>query len=355
MSKIVIDGFFLTEEATGVQRYALEILKELDRIWNGGEIEMAVPPDVSRKVSLQRIRTVPVGRRSGDLWEQIDLARYLKKEKAFAVYFENVFPIFYRKDLAVIHDVSLKANPQYFNGTLRGKVSVLWRRLNYWIACHSGMTVVTVSDFSRKEINQYYHTNPGQIAVIHNAWQHMDRISADQSVFERDRRIRPGEYYFALSSLAHNKNFAWIVRAARNHPKETFVIGGGGNFAQFIREQHAEGLENLLLLGYIPDGQAKALMAHCKAFLFPSLYEGFGIPPMEAVASGADSIVLSDIPVLREIYGEAGNYINPHDPEGRIPELKRLNEAEKKTLLDRYSWEKSAREMKALLTDKGEK
>ena len=76
---------------------------------------------------------------------------------------------------------------------------------------------------------------------------------------------------------------------------------------------------------------------------------------MEAVASGADSIVLSDIPVLREIYGEAGNYINPHDPQGRIPELKRLNEAEKKTLLDRYSWEKSAREMKALLTDKGEK
>ena len=86
---------------------------------------------------------------------------------------------------------------------------------------------------------------------------------------------------------------------------------------------------------------AKALMAHCKAFLFPTLYEGFGIPPLEAAACGAPQIIVSDTPCMREVYGPCAAYIdltaNPGDVDDVTPAT-----APTAALLEKYSWDKSA-------------
>ncbi len=309
MKKIVIDGYFLTEKITGVQRYGLEMLRELDRQWDGkdGEIVLAVPRGTVCPVELKQIPVAEVGKRHGIAWEQIDLARYLRKEKAAVVCMENFLPVFYRKGIIMIHDISLAVNRKQFSGSLRGKVSVRWRCFHYWLHCRSRwMRIGTVSAFSKDELIRVYGADPAKITVINSAWQHIREIEADEDVFAPGafagkRDVVPEDYYFSLSSLAWNKNFGWIVEAARKHPEETFVIAGGGNLAAFLKEHQAEGLENLILTGYISDEQAKALMARCKAFLFPTLYEGFGLPPMEAVACGAGAIVISDLPVMHEV------------------------------------------------------
>ena len=243
---IVIDGFFLTEKVTGVQRYALEVIRQLDRLWNpaDGELEIAAPPGAVFPFPLNRIRFATVGKRTGDLWEQIDLVRHLRKRKALVVCMENILPVFYRKGLVMIHDISLKINPRMFRGTLRGKVSVCWRRLNYWLAARSAMRIGTVSACAKEEICRSYGVSPERITVLPSAWQHMDRVALDESVLEG----LPEDYWFALSSLAPTKNFRWIVEAARKHPEERFVIAGGGDLRGFLRENGAEGLQNLLIL-----------------------------------------------------------------------------------------------------------
>ena len=104
----------------------------------------------------------------------------------------------------------------------------------------------------------------------------------------------------------------------------------------------------MLYLGYVSDGAAKALMAHCKAFLFPTLYEGFGIPPLEAAACGAPQIIVSDTPCMREVYGPCAAYIdltaNPGDVDDVTPAT-----APTAALLEKYSWDKSAERLLQIL------
>ena len=97
-------------------------------------------------------------------------------------------------------------------------------------------------------------------------------------------------YVFALGSMAPHKNYKWIVEAAKKNPDIIFAVAGGKELTTFGTGGEIEEGNNLLYLGYISDEEAKALMINAMAFLFPSLYEGFGIPPFEAMAVGTEVI-----------------------------------------------------------------
>ena len=105
--------------------------------------------------------------------------------------------------------------------------------------------------------------------------------------------------------------------------KQADAILAEGKVAAEAERLGLADLPNVLYLGYVSDGAAKALMAHCKAFLFPTLYEGFGIPPLEAAACGAPQIIVSDTPCMREVYGPCAAYIdltaNPGDVDDVTP------------------------------------
>ena len=101
-------------------------------------------------------------------------------------------------------------------------------------------------------------------------------------------------------------------------------------------------LDNIVQLGYITDGEIKSIMSNCKAFIFPSFYEGFGIPPMEALACGA-KIIISNSSCLPEIYGESAYYISPYDYDVDLDELLKKDVAPPKACLDNFGWDKSAR------------
>ena len=93
---------------------------------------------------------------------------------------------------------------------------------------------------------------------------------------------------------------------------------------------------------------AKALMTYCKAFIFPSYYEGFGIPPLEALSVGA-KIIVSDRASLPEIFGKAAVYISPDDPYVNLSELMKEETTGSEEILDAYSWEKQAYKLNQLL------
>ena len=183
----VIDGLFLTQRITGIQRYAYEITASLDSMVKKDEIEILVPENTVDIPDYRNIKIVHFGKRKGIPWQQLDLLRYLRKGKKKGIFFTNVFPLCYPKGIVVIHDVSYKANPQFFT-SIRDRLSALWHRLNYWRAVHSEMEIVTVSQFSKSEIKKYYHVQEDRIHVVYNAWQHMKVISKSNNTFQWIKR-----------------------------------------------------------------------------------------------------------------------------------------------------------------------
>lgn len=205
-----------------------------------------------------------------------------------------------------------------------------------------------MSEFSKSEITKYYGVPASKIDVIYNAWQQMERAVPDETVFAQHPELKPGEYYFSMANLLKNKNFPRVLRAAKAKPDAVFAIAGGGSLAAEAERLGLADLPNVRYLGYVRDGTAKALMAHCRAFLFPTLYEGFGIPPLEAAACGAPQILVSDTPCMREVYGDCAAYIdlntNPGDVDAVTPAT-----APTAALLARYSWAKSAEKLLRIL------
>lgn len=350
--KIAIDGIFLSKKITGIQRYAIEITKEIDKI-NQDNIQfiLVVPNwcEIPNEFNLTSIQIVRYGNHEGRMWEQIDLLKYLKIHDLKGLYFENTIPILYRHGYVVVHDVSLRANSNLFKNSLNNIMSIFWRRFLYRCIVYSKMPIITVSNFSKNEIQKYYDIDEDRIHIVRNAWQHINSIVETVNMVEKYPFLKEKKYFFALSTLAPNKNLNWILHAAKNNPNDMFVIAGGGKLKENIGDEYKK-LKNIYFLGYVSDSDAKALMHNCKAFLFPSFYEGFGIPPMEALASGAPAIIVSDTPCMHEIYKDIASYINPYDYNIKIDFINK-SKYEIKTFLDLYSWQSSAKNLYKLLVE----
>ena len=333
-----VDGAFLTQRVSGIQRYSLELLAEIDKQIRPGGLELIVPEGVKAPL-YQRIRVVEYGNRSGMAWEQLDYPTYLRTNGRLGLCTCNVIPLKGFRGIAVVHDVCYRARPDFYT-TSRARLSAAWHKLQYRAIARTCQQIVTVSQFSRRELKKYYGVSPDRVTVVPNAWQHMERIQADETVFSRWPKLERGKYYFSMSNLMKNKNFPWVLQAAKHKPNTIFAIAGGGDLAAAAGEKGLQIPGNVLCLGYVSDGEAKALMANCKAFLFPTLYEGFGIPPLEAIACGAPRVLVSDTPCMREVYGSHADYIELDVNHGSVDDVIPGHDAA--GVLARYSWEKSA-------------
>ena len=165
-------------------------------------------------------------------------------------------------------------------------------------------------------------------------------------MFIQNPHLAKGEYFYTLTSANKNKNAEWVLRAARLNPDRQFVISGKGleGIADFKE------YPNVIYTGFASDRTAKALMKHCKAFLFPSYYEGFGIPPLEALSTGAQ-IIVSERASLPEIFGNAAHYINPDNPNVDLEKLLKENVGKPESVLTGYSWKNAAEKLLLLLEE----
>ena len=342
--KWAVDGLFLTQRVSGIQRYSLELLAALDDIAPPGLVDVVVPPGASAP-AYRNLRVVPFGRSRGFVWEQLDYPQYLRSSGRCGLCTCNVIPVLGFRGVAVVHDVCYRARPDFYTAP-RARLSALWHRFQYRLIARRAEKIITVSEFSKQELQRYYQVPAGRVAVVYNAWQQMERIEADQTVFDRHPELSRGGYWFSMSNLLKNKNFPWVLEAARCNPGEVFALAGGGSLSGVPGADRS----NVKLLGYVTDGEAKALMAGCKGFLFPTLYEGFGIPPLEAIAAGAPAVLVSDTPCMREIYGDCAGYIDLTASPGDLAAVRppRRPAAE---VLEKYSWQKSARTLLELLQE----
>lgn len=343
--KLLLNGLFYSQKTTGVHRFARELMHELDKIAPEHFLTIAVPKGTTDIPAYNKLDVVEVGSHGGMLWEQLDLPLYARKNGYTTVNLCNSQPLLC-PGIICIHDAAYKTHPEYFK-TLHGKLSVAWHQLVYWQATkHTKYPILTVSYFSKYSLVDTYGIDPGRINVVSNGWQHLRGKKADDSTLERFG-LEKGGFYFTLGNINYNKNTKWVVDYAQKHPNDTFVLSG-------VRVKNSsidiDNTPNVHYLGFLSDEEIVALYANCKAFIFPSIHEGFGIPPMEAMCHGA-KVVVANTTCLPEIYQGSAYYIDAYDTDIDLDELLRHDVSDAKLVLDRYGWDISAKKLLNILSE----
>lgn len=208
--------------------------------------------------------------------------------------------------------------------------------------------IITVSHYSKSRLSKFMKVPKSRFHIISNAWQHYLRVNEDESIFEKlPKGYERGEYFMALSSLSPQKNFVWVKEVAKRNPQKKFlIVGRAEGFTKLGTDDLLE--SNLHFTGYLTDGEIKSLMKGCRAFIHPAVYEGFGIPPIEALSCGAELIV-STAACLPEVYGNSAHYIDPHNYDVDLDELLKEPVAPASQVLDKYSWSSEAKKLLNLL------
>ncbi|NMC29332.1 MAG: glycosyltransferase family 4 protein [Pelolinea sp.] len=312
MKKIIyFNGRFLTQYQTGVQRFAVELLNELNQFIEIHELPdyqftCLVPP--GNIESIHRWGNIQIkicGKLKGNLWEQLALPFYARN--GLLIDLCNIGPICHFNQIIVIHDASVFAIPKSYSRIFRLKYKFV-----YFFLSRIAKKIITVSQFSKKEISRFLQIPQEKIMVISEGCDHILRIEKDDAILKKIS-YNQDPYFLAVGSNSIHKNLNIVVQAIlqlkNNLPKLVIV---GGDYTKVFRNVDQIKNEKILYLGYVTDEQLRSLYEHATAFIFPSLYEGFGLPPLEALACGCPAIC-SNRAAIPEICGDAVLYFNPQN------------------------------------------
>jgi glycosyltransferase involved in cell wall biosynthesis len=351
MTDIAINGRFLTRSPTGVDRFATELLRAwLPRFGLGRSVKTLVPPQsaVHGKDGLD-LCLQQVGAFTGHAWEQLELSGHCGEHVLLSLC--NTGPIARRRQLAVLHDAGVMARPSTYSFAFRS-----WYRWLFAGLMRRAGVVATVSKFSAGELMRHVGGRSSSIELIYGAGEHVLRTPPDDRVLQR-LGVAGHKYVLAVGSRTPNKNFSGVIRAAAllSDLGCKVVAAGGSNKRVFNGVTLTD--DSLILAGYVSDGELRALYESASCFVFPSFYEGFGLPPLEAMHCGCP-VIVSNRASLPEVCGDAALYCDPDDPADIASHLRRVLESatlqselrEAGLLRARaFGWNRSAEQLEQLL------
>ena len=299
---LYINGRFAAQGMTGVQRFATEMTRALLQVYPG-QLNILTPPGASEIFDCSRA----VGTRKGHFWEQIELPRYTND--GILINLGNTAPIFARRQIVVIHDAGVFRTPGAYSKRFR-----LWYKLLQKSLARGQSRIVTVSDFSRSELVEKLNLPEKRISVVPEGTDHMNRISFDYATLSR-HGLKSGNFVLAVGTLARHKNLGALNILAQNLADRGAVLAVTGAFGAdaFSTQSPTRLPERARYLGRVSDEDLKALYSNAACFIFPSHYEGFGLPAVEAMACGC-AVVAANIPSLRETCADAAIYCDPNSP-----------------------------------------
>lgn len=293
VANVVMNGRILAVQSNGQKRVAQETARALGL----------------------RIIMPPAGIVSGvkaHLWEQTGLPAQLHGAPLWSP--STSAPVFYRNQVITVHDLAFVDVPQYFSRSF----TLLYRTIVRF-AVHSARHLVAVSEFSRQRIIDEYGVRPERISRIYPGVSaaYYPRPAAEQAAIRRELGIGDGPYLVAMALNDARKNLpailaAWRALGAKRRGARLVLFGRAANPRVFGQSSADTGLpsDDIVAAGPITDDQAAALLSGAHGFVFPSLYEGFGLPIVEAAACGTP-VLTSTLASMPEIAPPASLLVDP--------------------------------------------
>jgi|SRR5579883_93220 len=275
------------------------------------------------------------------LWEQtvlpLEAARY-----GIEVLFNPGFtsPLMARcRCVTVFHDLQHKRHPENFR-----RFDLPFWKLLLWASARRSAGIIAVSEATRADLERFYPFTRGRVLVAHHG--------VNPSFFAMDRSLME-DFVLCVSTLHPHKNLDRLVRAfARRDREYRLVIAGmRGFYAAEIEKTIAERGARVELTGWIPREKLMGLYERARAFVYPSRFEGFGMPVLEAMAAGL-AVACSNIPALKEVAGDTAIYFDPESEEEMDRALDRVvgGEASGRERARGFTWEACAEKTLAALT-----
>ncbi|MCJ2179805.1 glycosyltransferase family 4 protein [Novosphingobium sp. 2580] len=347
---IIINGKFLRAPMTGVHRVAFEICNALADLAKqnapemcGRRVEVWHSHDGRDKAESIGLPVRAVGPFDGALWEQTTLPA--RQGRSVLLNLCNLGPIASGNALTMIHDAQVLLSPKSYGPGFR-----LWYIVLQRILARRNSAILTVSQYSREQIAAAGLAPIECIHAVHNGVDHVLRVDPDTTVLDR-LSLTGTSYALALSTVQEHKNIGVLLKAFAREDLSgmKLVLFGSASRETFAAAGHVLP-PNVVFAGQVTDEELRALMQSARALLFPSITEGFGLPPLEAMLLGTPAIC-APCGALPEVCGDAALYADPHEPEAWAAVLRYLGQhndlhanfsALGRTRAEQFTWRNAA-------------
>ena len=354
--RIGLDGIPLASRKTGIGHYTLELAHAIAKLSSDDEFELLSPvPFISPlEQPPTNLRQVEAARRR--FWFVFGLPLYIRRNRLALFHGTNYEVPWWNgcPTILTIHDLSLLLHPETHESHLVRRARHRLPLMARW-----STRIITATEFMKREVSEHLKIDPSKIAVTPYAHRHHFR-PLERSETERTRARLGIEDVFILfvGTIEPRKNLITLLRAFAEVLKTTdlrpqLVIVGqeGWLMGETLNYVQTEGLsERIKFTGYVSDRDLRALYSSCAVCVYPSLYEGFGLPPLEAMACGAP-VIASDVPSLAETVGNAAVLVPPKDVQKLAQNLvEMIREEGKRESFSRaglkwasqFTWERTA-------------
>jgi glycosyltransferase involved in cell wall biosynthesis len=329
VAHVLINGrAAIRSEPGGVERWARELAVRLPRL-RPDRYAVVRPPGA-------------LAHRAGHAWEQAVLpALAVVRRAPVVLHPANLAPVASGRNVVVIHDAAALREPSWYS-----RAYAAWQRAVLPVVVRRARHVVTVSEFSRRELIELAGADPERVSVVSGGVDHARmRPGADPAPALAALDL-PRAYVLTVASRLARKNLAALEPVARRlRERGIDLVAAGGIRPQFAAPDEAAG--GVRFLGVVPEDLLAGLYAGAEAFVLPSLHEGFGLPVLEAMACGVP-VVASDRGALPETCGDAALLVDPTDPAAIAEALDAAMGDEALIAAGlahaaRFSWERTAR------------
>ena len=336
---IYINGKFLAQTITGVQRFALENLKSINNLEY--DFVVLVPSNAVIPDWLDEKKVKVISGFKGVMWEQLTLPIFLaiKAKSNILLNLCNTAPLLYGNNIVTVHDVAFFRNPSWFSKRFAMFYNFMIPRI-----IGNSLHVFTVSEFVKNELIDLYKTENNKISVIYNA------VS---DAFVNKNLPRNDSFCLVVGSIEPRKNLKLVLDYFAQRQNEKLLIVGKKSKIFSSIEINEELLSNVKFTGYVSDEELVELYNKAKVFIFPSLYEGFGIPLIEAQSCGCP-VISSSNSVMPEVLRDSAIFFDPSDYNdfsakmdylfSKPKELSHLSELGEINV-KRFDWNKSSKKI----------
>lgn len=309
---LAINGRFLSQNLTGVQRVALQYTQEIKALFPNTPVYC--PPSPVQKIEAENLNAYSLSapKPYNIFWEQWALPRAARG--SFLLNFGNTAPLWFKNQGLMVHDTAFMAHPRWFSRSFAAYYRFVVPR-----AARVSRLVMTVSAFSQNEIASYFDISKDKILVLPSWVSPVFQNLRSQGVQEKEN------YILAVASVEPRKNYPALLRAFSRLEGLNLKAAGGSSdiFASTPELDALMRQPRVEILGRCDDQKLAALYTKALFFCSLSFYEGFGLPPLEAMNAGCP-VLVSDIPPHREVCGDAALYADPNDGDDIHRKMKLL-------------------------------